>query len=156
MKSWSTSRGTGQKGREGKILVILFYFPVETTQNSSRIILAWDSTTGNKDGKFHQQLSNPSFEHIFSRMPHTLGLLENSSLCKITKAKGVQEAPDCKFHSSKSFYGNSRGTPSPHANIIFVIRSVPGADTNFQKSSSILSTERLPPIYWWRKKTKQE
>ena len=36
---------------------------------------------------FIQGLSNPSFQHMFNRLPHTLGLCENSSFSKLQKWK---------------------------------------------------------------------
>ena len=72
MKAWSTSRGTGHKRREGKMMVMLFYFPIEKMQNSPWIKPVCDSMTGNKDGKFRPGTINSKFSaHAQQTATHT-------------------------------------------------------------------------------------
>lgn len=75
INSWSASGGTGQNGREEKILVMLFYLPTEKMQNSPWIKSACDSMTGNKDENFHPGAIKSKFwEHFQQIAIHILGL----------------------------------------------------------------------------------
>ena len=86
------------KGREGEILLMLLYFPNESMQNSQRITSQCDSTTRNKDGKFHPGTikSKPS-ARAGQIATHTWLTWEEFPKLQ---GKAAYEAPDCYFHFS--------------------------------------------------------
>lgn len=73
-----------------------------------------------KMGNSIQGLSNPSLQHVLGSLPHTLGSLEKSSLSY--KRESSIRSSRLLLSFFWPFCGNSRSAPSPHSNIIFIIR----------------------------------
>lgn len=111
-----------------------------------RVIPRQEIRTGNSI----QGLSNPSLQHMFGRLPHTLGSLENSSSSKWQKWKQHTTLQTVNF----LFLSHSMAIPGVLLLLTvtsFLLSDCLKSRHYFHKSSSILSIERLCPIYWWRK-----